>query len=245
MEPSPDAAPESLEPLLLLGTIHGDPEGRERLLAFLGLYRPDFLFVEFSPFGLAYRMRAGAGLIRRLDRNLKRAARRIGIPLSTARLNPRIRAIRTQFALPFEYVAASRYARPRRVPLILLDSSRFSRRLIASWPDLIRAENLAILLTLPPPRPMAALRAEAALAMEGRLDPVLPATDHGDTDPSWKEREHHLAERIRFTLSRRRPSRPLAIGGYRHLIPGLSPPTLRDLLGVPSERCRLLVGPFA
>ena len=240
---SDDFGNDSLSRLSLLGTVHLDPDGPSRLTRFLTRFAPDLILLEFSPFALRYRKSHRHRLIKRMSRNLRLAARRIGMPPSRARSHPEVQFVRRQIAFPFEYLSAERYARRNGVRLLLVDRSEFSRTLIASWAESISMENLATLLTLAGDRPSVAGLYESAARriVSCTPDPTISFTAFGATDrAAWEKREVHLYEKIFAALSLHLPRRPLYVGGCLHLSCGRGLQTVRELLAVPLDRCFLL-----
>jgi|GEM_PF-1070195 len=208
-------------PPTLLGTVHGDPAGFAKLSRFLSRFRPDLLLVELSPYGRAFRARNGKALATLLSRRLKLAAARSGIPYRRALKHPRIRSIRRQLALPYEYRAARRYARRHGVPLVLVDDSAFSRRCIARWAELLAVDNLATLLALPEDEPDAeALYAKALQRLRSQHPSFrgIASRSRQDQNPAWNRRERWLVEEACKAMEAFGPRRPLRIGGWEHLV---------------------------
>ncbi|MFP5213843.1 MAG: hypothetical protein ACLGPL_10740 [Acidobacteriota bacterium] len=230
-----------LSQLILVGTVHDDPEGFQRARRLLLTHRPDLLFVELSPYGWFFRKRHQGEMCRLLSRNLKAAASRLTIPLREVFRHSSVRAIRGQIALPYEYRAARRIMDMTRV--VLTDYSPFSRKWIETWPELISTDNLVALLSQPDDRPSASYRQAAHLIERGTC-----AIAHeirivqGENRLLWERREEHMARKILALLRARRPIRPLFLGGWWHLTRGEWFMTLRDRLNIGPERCRLLDG---
>jgi hypothetical protein len=230
--------------LILVGTDHGDDQGLRRTNRFLHSVQPDLVFVELSPYAKAFRLTHQVSLQRTLNRNLRAAATKFGMPLNHAHTHPEIKAIRRQLALPFEYRAARRYFRSTGNRLLLVDYSPFSRRLIQSWPELLSPENLASLLSLPrnsrPSVSNAYHQAARHIRAEGQSGAVLVERAHAQVGLLWEKRERHMADTIRSALQRQRPARAVYLGGWQHLAPGGSFPSIRELLGIGLARCILL-----
>ena len=85
--------------LILIGTVHGDPQGQARAGKLLLHLRPDLVTVEISPFSLSYRLKHG----RRWQRQL--AAALAELPAGAER-HLAIQRLAAQVALPFEVRAA-------------------------------------------------------------------------------------------------------------------------------------------
>lgn len=239
--------------LHLLGTVHQDPMGYRRLTHFLREHQPDLLLVELSPYGLEYRLKHARELPAALGKNLRWAARQIGIPVSRAFRHAEIQAIRRQLALPFEYRASMKYASARhetaqpRVKLV--DSSNFSREMILSWVELTSRENLVTLLSLDDHRPsFRNLYSNAHKVIFGeecvnvsRCSCLFPERRESDL---LEQRERELAGAVMEAMRTHRPSRPLYVGGWQHLARDRCNPTLRDFLHVDTDRCHLLSGRY-
>lgn len=140
---------ENLSRLILLGTVHNDPQGFKRLREFLEREKPDCILVELSPYALRYRLRHQRYLHKTLTRNLRSAAAESNVPLIEAFQHPEVAAIRRQISLPMEYRAAASYAQTGLSGVFPVDYSLFSRKWIATWPELLSPRNLCILLTQP------------------------------------------------------------------------------------------------
>lgn len=231
------------ESLLLVGVVHLDPQGFGKALRFFQWYEPDSILVELSPFGYRFRRKHGKALRKTLQKNLKEAAGNSAITFSRARRHPAIRNIFLQLALPFEYRAATRYARTSGAMVTLVDSSRFSRHWIHFWPELLTADNLQKLLA----SPVAHQSPSNIYQTAHNLLLNQPGSTHfkarfkpGPDDDMWAQREHHLAARIRDILTRFRPRRPIYIGGWQHLTANACSPSLREILLLEPSRCCLL-----
>ena len=233
----------ALQGLILLGTVHNDPAGFRELGRFLRSHEPDCVFVELSPYGLRFRLRHRRTLQRTLMGNLQEACAQARVSWQYAVRHPEIVAVRRQIGLPSEYRAAARYAAQTGNRIFTVDYSRFSRKWLASWPELLSPRNLAILLSLPPnPRSVSRSYDSAAAAM-ARVAPGSPentAFHASQIDPLWAEREIHMAKAIMRLCEIFSPQKPVYLGGWRHLTPGGELPTLRDILNIPPSRCLLL-----
>lgn len=239
---SPSGSPVSR--LILVGAVHGDPLGYARTQLCLHALQPDLLFVELSPYGKAFRSDNQAALQRTLHSNLSVAAGKHAMPLRRALGHPEIKAIRRQLALPFEYRAAFRYSRASGAGLFLVDDSSFSRRIIASWPEMLSAENLSLLLSLSRESrfAMTSLYDLAARRIRSEGPAVFDLAEAGtaEADPLWKLRERRMADAVRSVLWSRHCRKAVYLGGWRHLATGGNLPSLRELLGIGPSQCHLL-----
>lgn len=154
--------------LTLVGVVHQDPAGEERLTALLQRLAPDRLTLEVSPAAVEYRQTHGSLLLQRLDRILEALPKSSGRSFAELNAHPAVRSIRTLLSLPFEYQAARRWSTGRNVPLELIDSSEISlaklRRIERS---LITYRNLGTLVSLSPGEPP--LRSEGYPAAKAML----------------------------------------------------------------------------
>jgi len=136
--------------LTLVGTVHRDPQGYERLLTLLEELHPDLVTLEMSPYALRYRQRRGRAQLLRLDRILDHLAEEVGELREALADLPAISDIRTLLALPFEYLAASRYCRDHGGQPELIDSSEVStRKLNLVEKELVSDHNIRVLVRLP------------------------------------------------------------------------------------------------
>jgi len=229
----------------LLGTVHGDPRGFQRLRHFLDGFQPDLILVEMSPFAWAYRKTHGHALQRTLTENVREAAILKGWNQLRALGHPLVQAIRRQVAMPFEFRASYRYAQAHNKWLLLIDRSDFSMHLLAHWSHLLSVSNVALLLTLPassePRTAMSHYRRarKEVYPIPGQM-PAMADVDDGGAESHWLEREYSLAERIRGVVAAIVPNRCVYVGGWEHLRDQVEPVSLRRLLGVASGQCHLL-----
>jgi hypothetical protein len=194
--------------LILIGTVHGDPQGRTRAGEFLDYLKPDLVTVEISPFSLRYRGEYGARWQRQLADALA------GLPEGAAR-HLAIRRLAALIALPFEVQAACDYRSRAGVPWRPLDLGFVSRRHLPRFgPELLSPANLQALLKTADgglEEFVAAefRRARKTLARAPRR-PISP----GVTETARRERL--LARRLRALASRHR--RVVHLGGWEHLV---------------------------
>jgi hypothetical protein len=209
--------------LILIGTVHGDPQGQARAGKLLDRLRPELVTVEISPFSLNYRLKHGGRWQRQL------AAALAELPAGTER-HLAIQRLAAQVALPFEVQAAREYNRRVNVPWRPLDLGFLSRRHLPRYAtELLSPANLEALLATPDGEleDFAAgefRRARQAWAGAPRRR-VFPSA------PEARRRERILARRLRALVSRHR--RVVHLGGWEHLVawedsPGLWP-DLADL----------------
>ncbi len=226
--------------LILLGTVHCDPRGFSRTRAFLESYGPDLLLVEISPFALKFRKEHASELRKTFLESLRTVCQKLKIEPRKALKHVQIASILRQIGIPFEYRASAAYAKRAGIELIAIDYSEFSREWIATWPEMISAENIEVLLGLESEAPpVSSLYARAARRIGRSCPENLPPP--GDAR-GWQEREKHMASQIVSVLEQFNPKRPVYIGGWWHLSCGESVRTLRELLGIGAASCWLLGG---
>lgn len=238
-------APEAsiLSGLLLVGTVHDDPAGFQRVCRLLRCYRPRVILVEISPYSFAHRKAHGHALRKSLSANVAAAAAEADMEPERAARHPRIAGVRRQLGMPFEYRAGEAFSREAGAELHAVDDSIFSRRWISTWSDLISTRNLAILLSLSPEARSTARAYEEA---RRRIEGTAPSTrqelrEWSDEDEQlWRRRERVLAENVTRVLTQSRPERSVYLGGWQRLVPDGRFPSLRRLLGVEPSRCLLL-----
>ena len=138
---SPGPPPMTSAPsLILIGTVHGDPQGYERAMKLLQRWQPDLVTVEVSRFSLRYRRRQEPRWQRLLRQALKT------LPAAAAN-HVAIRRLLAQVALPFEVRVARDYSRRYGTPWRPLDLGGPSRRHLPRYArELLSPENLRALL---------------------------------------------------------------------------------------------------
>jgi len=224
--------------LILLGTVHHDPKGFSKTSVFLEDHRPDLILVEISPFALKFRKERSTELRKLFLKRVQMVSQKLNIDFGFAMKHAQICAILRQISIPYEYRASAAYAKKTRGHVIAADYSEFSRKWIETWPEMISAENIERLLGLDSAGPtVSSLYARASKRIAG--GPSLPETP--SSDPLfWQEREKHMASQITSALQRFSPERPVYIGGWWHLCRGGTVETIRELLGIEADSCRLL-----
>jgi hypothetical protein len=233
--------------LLLIGSVHGDPDGMARLLGLLKKEEPGLVAVEVSPYGLSYRQRYSRRLQRLLKRRLRRAADHHGVSWKEW---GQFQAIVSQLSFPFEYKASLRFCRDSGARFSCLDLSAMSRELIhASWDELVSARNIEALLHRPPEDSRTSVRrayATASKLLSERQESYLSAFLRDfEPDPAWKNREAALAERVEKKYEAMKSGRLAYVGGWQHLVCPSDGGTLCDRLSHLHPRRVLLADPFA
>ena len=206
--------------LILVGTVHGDPRGYERVRRLLERLRPDAVTVEISRFSARYR-RAWEG---RWQRQLKEAL--AGLPVEASR-HPAIRRVAAQIALPFEYRAARDYSRIYGAKCLPLDLGGLSRRHLPRYgQELLSPANLRALAGEPREsleEEMAREYRRARLACQRS-----PWRLAMDGSPETLRREFFVSRRLKRLVAR--GDGVVHLGGWEHLIPWREGPGLRSWL---------------
>ena len=206
--------------LLLIGTVHRDPDGAAKLRKLLADERPVALAVEVSPYGLFYRQKNCRPLLRCLMRRVRRLAHDLKV---TWRDWGQIEAMRLQLQIPFEYRMAQRYCRDTGAAISCIDSSLWSKSWINDhWQQLLSSENLKGLLEHYPVNLAEEVEREnkiAALLFNSPERSLAAAyTRPWSTDHSWQKREVGLAKMVEKTYARVRGGRVAYVGGWQHLL---------------------------
>ena len=136
--------------LTLVGTVHRDSQGEKRLDCLLAQLSPRVITLELSEESLRFRRDRGKIHLRKLERILESIAADRGISVAQLEEHPAVAQIRQLLGYPFEYRAASTYARCHNVPLLLIDRSDVAMRKVAQIErELITLRNLKTLTALP------------------------------------------------------------------------------------------------
>jgi len=228
--------------LLLIGAVHGDPEGGIRLRNLLRAENPSIILVEVSPYGLAYRQRNGRRLRRMLSR---RTGRIFKAGAASLKGTGAVRPLFRQILMPFEYSSSLRFSRESGARIHCIDLSSESRLLIAEqWNDMLTIENLTSLLKTEQEDSGASARRSYALASrllaEKERSCLNPYVRGWLEDPAWQKREVHLAEQVRFHFERMKAGRLAYVGGWQHLLCPTDAGTLCDRLSPLKPRKILL-----
>lgn len=224
-----------LTTLTLIGTVHRDPRGEERLLAHLRRLRPDLVTLEMSEKAFVYRQGNARLQLLRLERILVKLAGELGVDVRELEGHPAVCDIRTLLGFPFEYQAASAYAAEAAIPLHLIDLSEISViKLKKVESDLITYRNIRVLVSLPPRNENTGYEGyETARALIAK-DPgeaVRRAFLEGRRgEEGIGGRDRWMARQIRLLLEVRRTSHLVHIGGWVHMIEDERGETLYSLL---------------
>lgn len=230
--------------LTLVGTVHRDSQGEERLTKLLRQLAPDELTLEMSPTSLRYRQERGHLLLQRLERILTRLVAP-GRDRDTLENHPALADIHRLLALPFEYRVAADHAQRNGVPLSLIDLPEVSqRKLQRVESELITLPNLRALLAHPAlPASAETYQTAAALVLRQSAASVRSAflaARRGDEGIGPRDRA--MATTIRRHLDTAPHCHLVHIGGWVHLIDDPAGETLFSLLADLAPRRLLLDG---
>jgi len=207
--------------LILVGTVHGDPQGYERALRLLQRWQPDLVTVEVSRFSLRYRRRQEP----RWQRLLRQALEEL--PAAAAE-HLAIRRLLAQVALPFEVRVARDFSRRYGTPWRPLDLGGLARCHLPRYArELLSLANLKALLDTedePLEDYVAREYRRAHMSCDHTLWRPLGANPESRR---FLVRERLLARRLRHCLAGY--GRVAHLGGWEHLVPW------RDVTGLWQE----------
>ncbi|MBM4296046.1 MAG: hypothetical protein FJ126_14250 [Deltaproteobacteria bacterium] len=202
--PIPEAAAANL---ILVGAVHGDPQGYSRVWKLLGFLRPHLISVEISPFSLRYRRRWEKDWLKKLDQALT------GLPQS-AQDHLALKRLAAQVALPFEARAARDWSRAHKTPWRALDLGELSRRHLPRYGrELLNRENLESLLATADGSMKDWVAGEFHRARKAWKQ--RPARLPGSGYREALQRERFLARRLRRLSAQ---GRVVHLGGWEHLV---------------------------
>jgi hypothetical protein len=122
-----------MEPLILVGTVHLDPDGYDRLKTLLFELKPETVCVDVSTYALEFRRTLGREYRSLLD-NFRR---------EDGSLPPALAAVDVQLQVPFEYRAADDYAERRGARVVPVGDSAQSQKLLGHLSrELMTTDNL-------------------------------------------------------------------------------------------------------
>ena len=195
--------------LVLIGTVHGDPSGYERVTKILERLGPDLVTVEISRFSVRYRQAWERRWRRQLQLGLA------ALPPETAG-HPAILRVAAQIGMPFEYRAARDYSRRNGIRCLPLDLGGLSRRHLPGYSrELLTPANLRALLANGAggsPDPVAQEFQRARQALEHS-----PWRLPHQGGPETRRREFYLSRRLMRLAGGN--GRTAHVGGWEHLVP--------------------------
>lgn len=204
--------------LLMVGTVHRDPQGKAKLLRLLQREKPAAISVEISPYARLFRAQKATTFRAVLRENLKKIHEEENLPWSEILSQGAIQGIFYLLKEPYEWRAAQAYARSTGIALKDIDLSPYSEEKLSHLPELISKENLRTLLSFSSPGLTEQVEAHYHRARFLFSHPPY----FWPQSSQEKEREASLAEEIRLLVHKARGEKVLHIGGWEHLleIPG-------------------------
>jgi hypothetical protein len=209
----------------LIGVVHRDPFGHEKLSVVFQEIEPEAITLEISRHGVEFRKKHGKALRLELLENIGQLAAELDTSVDRLTSNGRIAEILAQLELPFEYTAALEYAESREVLLVLVDLSIYSREKTKYFHDLISITNLRNLLAVEDVPLEEKIVAEYRRAGRMLDDPKSSIDSIGwwssGLRDEWNKREAHMARvilRTRKYMDERRGGSLIHVGGWQHLL---------------------------
>lgn len=209
--------------LFLIGTVHRDSHGEQRLRQVLERLRPALVTVEMSPYAYQYRTLQSRPQLLRLERILERLAEELECPREHLENHPAIADIHEMLALPFEYRAARAYASAAGAALELIDLSEISApKLRRVESGLISYQNLKVLVRQPTetrPGGDEGYSTARQLLADDAVESLRRAFLNGKRGPEGiGPRDAAMAEAIARLLQLWPERRLVHIGGWVHLV---------------------------
>ncbi len=195
---------------IMLGLIHGDPEGMAILARSLERLRPDVITLEFSRYGLHFRQMNGACLKKRL----RDAVRSMGLMAGEHQCPAPLQSLLSYLSLPYEFTAASDYSQRTGVSLHLVDGDLFSWLRLRDVDKVVDRDNLEALARSP----------EDSTTSERVREKVLAELffERGIKTNLYTEemyiRDSLMRDRISLLMDYHGPGRYLHLCGWRHLV---------------------------
>jgi len=214
--------------LILLGTIHRDPAGADKLGRALDEHQPGIVTVEVSRYGVEFRERRAADLLVRLFRDVAELAVQLDRRFEELKQHPAIVFLRTAIEMPFEWQTSARWAAEHGAACIAIDDDDVSRRNL----ELLEREALAMdnLRRLVTDDDAATAVGERVIEQELLARRYLRVPDlfhlhfRREEKAELEARDRAMADRIR-TLRAENPDVTLAhVCGWEHLVvtPGIA-----------------------
>ncbi len=199
----------------MVGTVHRDPSGFQRLSRVFEEERPAIVTVEVSPYGLDLRTRESAAWRALLRENLKRVGREGNRSVREIILHPAIQGIFSFLREPYEWRAAAAYKAGRKGVLVkAIDLSCYSRGKLADIAELVGIENIRILLGTPSCELTREIESAYRRANSLFRHPPSARTVTEET----KRREAHIAGIVGGFIRRAGDRKVAYVGGWEHLV---------------------------
>lgn len=140
-----------MKQLILLGTVHRDPRGKKRLAGALEEIRPGAISLEVSPASIRIRREKCRGWQNLFRTRLRGLSRETGQSLAQLMTHRNLRGVFEYLRFPYEYRAATDYAKSNNTPLFLLDDSELAAAYLNRVEDeILTARNMTLLAQADP-----------------------------------------------------------------------------------------------
>ncbi len=202
--------------LVMVGTVHRDPQGFVKLSRLLITEKPGFITVEMSPFARSFRAKHGLAIRASLRENIRRIEREERRPLREILSHSAILGIFLLLREPYEWRAAKIFAINHGSILREIDLSSYSADKLSHLNELIGLDNLRLLL-----RSSSGSLEEEVEAQYRRAHYLFshpPSTWNMLKNMEMREREFHMAAEIRGLAQGANGNKILHIGGWEHLV---------------------------
>jgi hypothetical protein len=212
--------------IILVGVVHGDPEGYDKLTKFFHRVRPRVISVEISEFSWRYRRRRMTRWQRQFQLNMEFLAKEQCHHLA-------LQKVAAQIAYPFEVRAAEDYARKHGVAWQAVDISSVAREHLPRYgAELLQEDNLRNLVLTPDGDWGEQVRQQYQRArralVKGRGS--WHSTWAGVKSPQTSMREKVLAHRVARVA--KQWLQVVHVGGWEHLVISGPWKTMADFLAV-------------
>ncbi|MBW1808269.1 MAG: hypothetical protein JRJ87_08745 [Deltaproteobacteria bacterium] len=187
--------------LLLIGTVHLDPDGYQQLLSLLGTKKPETITVDVSHYALDFRKMIGVDLARQLT----------PFRLDDGSLPGALETVAAQLETPFEYRAAEDYAERSGARVVASGNNQQSRKLLALFSkELMSLDNLVALAAKQEPDLGRQVEREWQRAHKQYKDPTRDSTTSERISFGDKRLAKQIREYVQFDSVAH-------VGGWEHL----------------------------
>ena len=200
--------------LVLVGTVHRDPQGKIKLLRLLQREQPSAVSVEISPYARIFRTQKAAAFRAALRENLRRIHQEEGLAWRRILSHSAILGIFLLLNEPYEWRAAKAYGEETRCRIHDIDLSEYSEEKLFHLPELVSLENLRTLLSLSFPGLNEQVRNHYGRARFLFSHPPSVWLENREL----RERESIMAEKIRGMVFQEVRGKIVHIGGWEHLL---------------------------
>jgi hypothetical protein len=208
--------------VILIGTVHRDPQGYTKLYSRLCKLNPSVITVEVSQYALKWREMNASLLKDHLLRKVKQILMQdpsLGI-FETVITYGRIRAILSTLDIPYEYRAALAYSKFMGIQIYPIDSSMISRsKLGIVKKELLQIKNLIELIQDKEYNLEREIIENYLLAHTYFRSPQNFLWHYNQSEhQEIEKRDKIMAKRICLILRKKSQYRLVHIGGWEHLI---------------------------